>query len=345
LRYSLISAYAYAIPGPFIYMTLLTGFSWIGEAGARYITYASAGILVFVLLLIYKFVRKNTLHSVYIGMGRLHVAVMAASFVLYRYTPLSMLHLILILFAVACLLPVRGAKYKREPVKVNYKPIINVLFFILTAAGLTALAFVLSGDGDALWFAFRGVVSSLTSFGGGEVYYAIALETFVETEFIAADFYNERILGLAGAMPGPVIVSILSGVGFAYGSYIGGAAMGWMFGIVGLSMAVTATAFGASLLFTFFEILKDSPRLRRIIRTIMPLVCGVLISVGLQLLARASDVIASVGLAPWAGYGAVVSLFALMLLIHIKCHVNDMLLFLMGGAITVGGLSFLSALL
>ena len=51
--WSFISSYSYAIPGPLIFLILLTGFSFIGDAGLKYIQYASVGIIAFVLLLLY----------------------------------------------------------------------------------------------------------------------------------------------------------------------------------------------------------------------------------------------------------------------------------------------------
>ena len=413
LKYSLFSAYFYALPGPVIFMILLTGFSMIGEAGVRHIEYASAGILVFVLLLIYKFVRKNYLHSIDIGIKKEHILIFLASFILFggnavrnfitllfalepgtlpgSVFALSMLDLILLLFFIVCFVGASKSKVKlgaailmtglyalangrmgilavlsiplviimpvmalasvfydiskrdktqKAAIKLNYKPLINIVYFLLLAVGLTALTYFVSGrDANAWYFAFRGVTSSLTSFGGGEVYYAIAEETFVETGFICGDFYFSRIIGIAGAMPGPVIVSILAGVGFAYGSDIGGAALGWMFGLLGASMAITATALGASSLFTVFEIMRDSPRLKMIIKYIMPLVCGVLVSVALTLLRRAAVVIASAGINPLIAFGAVIIMFSLMLFANKKFRVNDMVLFLIGGVITLAGLN------
>ena len=417
-KYSLFSAYFYALPGPFIYMILLTGFSMIGQAGKQYITYASAGILVFVLLIIYKFIRKNYLYSKNIGITREHIIILVASFLLYSGksvrefitglfsltntlpTPLfsiAMLDLIMILFFIVCFMGISKSKIKfgitivisllfafsggktgllanwtlpliilmfsmaigsivndvmknrgkskSELVKIDFTPLRNLAFFLLVGAGLAVLTFFVSKSSTAWDLAFRGVTSSLTSFGGGEVYYAIAKETFVDTNLIPVDFYMDRILGIAGAMPGPVICSILSGVGFAYGSALGGAALGWMFGILGFSMSVTATAIGALSLFTVFRLLKDSARLKMIIMYIIPLVCGVLISVSLSLLLRASVVIAGVGLHQLLGFGIVIAMFSLMLFAHRKFKINDMILFLIGGLSTLAGLSILNAIL
>ena len=424
-RYSLFSSYAYALPGSFIYMILLTGFSMIGQAGVKYIEYASAGILIFVLLIIFKFLRKNYLYSVSIGIKIQHIVIMSASFILYSGSAvrrliaalfsvnvsqlpkivfaINMLDLIFILFFIACFIGTSKSKIKigiailisviyavskgklnlinnwggpilvlmfamsvasivydnvtskdktkHEKHIIDLKPLRNVILFILVAAVISALAFMASGNAIAWDFAFKGVTSSLTSFGGGEVYYAIAQEWFVETEYIQGmkDFYMTRILGIAGAMPGPVIVAILSGIGFAIGSSLGAASgavmatvLGWIFGFVGMSMAITATAIGACSLFTVFEILKENPRLKIIIKYIIPLVCGVLISVMLTLSLRSAEVIAhSINIPILASYGAVIVLFCMMVFVHLKFRINDMVLFFVGG---LGMLLFLGIL-
>ena len=417
-KYSLFSSYAYALPGPMIYLVLLTGFSMIGQAGIKYIEYASAGILIFVLLIIYKFIRKNYLHSVSIGIKMRHIIILCASFALYSGVAvrrliaslfsinidqlpgtifaITMLDLIIILFFVACFIGTSRSKIKigatilvsglfalskgkmdilsewstyilllmiamtiasiaydvvknknkstNEKYVVNLRSLRNVLFFLMVAAGLTTIAFFASGNAIAWDFAFKGVTSSLTSFGGGEVYYAIAHDWFVETDYIPGirEFYMTRILGIAGAMPGPVIVSILAGVGFALGSSLGGAALGWIFGLVGASMAITATAIGACSLFTVFELLKENPRLKLIIKYIIPLVCGVLISVAFTLSLRSAEVIArSIHIHMLLSFGAVIVIFCLMVFAHLKYRINDMVLFFIGG---LGMLAFLGLL-
>ncbi|MCL2665198.1 MAG: chromate transporter, partial [Defluviitaleaceae bacterium] len=412
LKYSLLSAYAYALPGPLIFLALLTGFGLIGEAGVKLIEYASAGILVFVLLLIFKFVGKNFTRSKKTGGGTRFICVLLASFFLYsgnslknffsllfgvekekifpNFFSLSMLNLIFMLFFIVCFIGASKSKFKKaaafllsaafaiscctaklpeglsiwllcamaisaavsvlvdayknkfnaKKLSINFKPLINIAIFFLVAIGLTAVVFIVTKNTGALEFVFKGVASSLTSFGGGEVYYAIADEVFVQTGLIAEEFYFSRILGIAGAMPGPVIVSILAGVGFAYGSADGGAAHGWLYGMLGISAAVTATALGASLLFTVFDILKESKRLKIIVELIVPLVCGVLISVALTLFARAADVVSSVGLHQYAGFVITAVLFAAMYLLHKKTRANDMVLFAAGGTFTLAALFF-----
>ena len=433
MRFSLFTAYAYGLPGSIIFMILLTGFSVIGEAGVRYIEYASAGILVFVLMLIYKFIRKNIQLATKAEQNKQFLIVVALSLVLrfgndirrlismlfdlgnfHEWPPitrsvfaLSMLDIILILFFLVCfigssknkvkrgigiglallyalaigrmgilsplaiplvvvmiLLAVTSVLYdtlrarnqrkdhgleegsmrKNNGSKLDLAPIKNILLFLVVALGLTGLAFVSSGDGIAVNFALRGLTSSLQSFGGGEVFYAIAEETFVQTEMLSRDFYMTHVMGIAGAMPGPVIVAILSGVGFGIGANLGGIGLAWVFGIVGGSMAITATGFGALTLYMVFDYLKDSPRLKMIVKYIIPVVCGVLLSVSLQLIERSAWVISSVGIPIFMSLLIVMVMLVTMITLNRKLKMPDILYFLVGGGFTLVGLTVISGL-
>ena len=405
-KFALLSAYLYALPGPLIYMILLTGFDVIGESGQKYIGFASVGLLAFVLLILYMFIRKNYARALESGIKIHFILIALAAFLLNGEnaviqlvgmlfsinnlpTPIfsiGMLDLLAMTFFVICFMGYSKSKIKfaislliagfyalssgrmgifqelslpllvvmtilalssiftdffknkekrkQNKIKIDYKPLRNILLFALFAGTLVTGVYIISQDENIWSFAFNGITSSLSSFGGGEVYYAISYETFVESGFISREFYYTRILGLAGAMPGPVIVSILSGVGFAYGSTYG-IGMAWLFGFLGGSFAITATAFGALTLFTFFEIFKESNRLKMIVRYIMPVVCGILVSVALSLLTQASNVIVNVGVSMILAFAAVLALFGIMLFLRKKCNINDIILLLGGGGVSL----------
>jgi len=81
-RYSLLSAYAYALPGSLIYLVLLTGFSYIGKVGAEYLRFASVGLIAFVLFLLCRFIRSNLISSAKAGIKARYLSIMAAAFLL-----------------------------------------------------------------------------------------------------------------------------------------------------------------------------------------------------------------------------------------------------------------------
>ena len=105
--------------------------------------------------------------------------------------------------------------------------------------------------------------------------------------------------------------------------------------MLGLALAVTATAFGALVLFLCFEFLKGSYRLQMIIRYIMPVVCGMLISTAFSLLRQASAVLVDKNVNALLSVGIVLALLILMLFLHRKFRFNDLALLAMGGVGTI----------
>lgn len=415
-RYSILSAYSYALPGTLIYLILLTGFSLIGEAGAKYLSFASVGLISFVLFLLYRFIIKNYKHSIKTGIKKQYLLIMFTSFLLTCGNVFSMLFymlfgielptslfsidmiiLMLITFFMICFigahksklkiiiaiviaflfalvngragilqswaLPLAGVmiimvavsiiydvvtkkdKTKKTPSKFDFKPLRNLLLFILIAVLLTVITFVASGDSETWLYAFRVITSSLSSFGGGEVYIGISEVVFVQTGFIPENIYSTQIIGIANTMPGPVIVAIVAGIGYTYGSIHHSIGFGWLFGFLGFALTITATALGALTLFMFFEFLKDSKRLQMAIKYIMPVVCGMLISTALSLLRQASSVLISVQINPFLSVGIVVSIFILMLFLNKKFRMNDFALLLIGAAGTTTTLIVLDYLM
>ena len=94
-RYSLISAFAYALPGPLIYLVLLTGFSYIGEAGTKYLQFTSVGLISFVLFLICRFVKKNIRSGIQAGYKTRYIFIVTVAFLLTCGTVLRRFALIL----------------------------------------------------------------------------------------------------------------------------------------------------------------------------------------------------------------------------------------------------------
>jgi chromate transporter len=228
-----------------------------------------------------------------------------------------------------------------QPVKFDFKPLRNLLFFLTISLLLVLLTFLSTSDTNVWDFAFRVITSSLSSFGGGEVYIGISEAVFVQTGFIPEEIYSTQIIGIANTMPGPVIVAIVAGIGYTYGTIHHGIFFGWMFGLLGLSLTVSATAIGALTLLTCFGFLKNSKRLHILIKYIMPVVCGILVSTALSLLRQASSVLINASLDPLLSISIVLSISVFMLFLHYKYNLNDLVLLLLGAVGTITGLGVL----
>jgi len=411
-RYALLSAYAYALPGPFIYLILLTFFAFIGKQGREFLSFASVGLIAFVLFLLCRFIQRNYSRGVSQGLRKRFILIIVFSFLLTGgraingiaemlfgfktfglelpkpWFAIDIIQLMLLTIFVICFvgnstsqkkmgaaiivallyalavgkedildefaLPLaaimlvmtggsiaydvlkKKTKTEKKPLDFNFKHLRNLLLFILIALAFTGIVYTTTMDNNVWDFSKKVVTSSLTSFGGGEVYIAVAENAFVDTEFISADIFHTQIVGIANSMPGPVLVAIATGVGFTYGNENYNPIIGWMFGLLGLSLSITATAFGALLLLMFFDILKHSPRLHMVIQYIMPVVCGLLITTALTLLKTSAAVITKVGaFNPFLAVGIVLLLCFVMLFLHRKYKVNDLMMLLVSGAGTL----------
>jgi len=413
-RFSIASAYAYALPGPLIFLALLTGFSYVGQAGMRYVGYASVGIITFVLVLLFKFIRNNFLRAENAGIKNQYIIIAASSFLLSCggvarklagwFAPsislppavfsVSMPDLLVAAFfiiffignssskikffaalipsalfllsrgkagiianwslplgvsmAAAALASILFDGFKNKNVKqkhiLNLKPLRNVLLFVLISAGAASAVFFISKDAGAFDFAFKVATSSLSSFGGGEAYIGVAESVFVNNGLIGGEDYFGRVIGVSSAMPGSVLVSIATGIGYIYGSNLGalsgnpflsnGIALGLLFGLLAIVITVAATAFGALTLFTFFEYFKESGRLRNVIRCMMPVVCGLLAATSLSLLERTVAVSAAAGVPSYICVAAVALMFFSMRYLSRRYGAGDFTLLLVGGAVS-----------
>jgi len=410
-KYALLSAFSMALPGPLIFLVISTGFSLIGEAGIRYIGFASVGIIVFILLIIFSFIRKK--YTQFLAKAKntriQYLLVMIVSFLLTAGNSvrrlislllpyptnspsifsISIMDLIFILFfivffatgsklkfgialvlsglyalssggmeiwsewrfvfatmmvilaLVALVYDVGTKKGIAKKVAFDYRPLKSLALFLGIASIFTLFVFLIFKDANTWAFSFRVIMSALTSFGGGEAYIPVGDAVFVQSGFISAEVFYGQIIGIATAMPGPFIMSVIAGIGFAYGNSLGGVLVGWVFGILAIVLVVTATAFGALILLTCFDKFKESHRLLMMIKYMIPLVCGMLISIALTLLSQASLILIQEGVASWMSVGVVVGLFILILLLRQIIQMNDLLLLLVCSFGTLMTLSIL----
>ena len=246
-------------------------------------------------------------------------------------TELLMLMLALAVGSIAYDVVRNKGKEKSSTNKVDLLAIRNLLLFTLIGIVLTVIAFLISRDSRAFDFAIRVILSSWQSFGGGEVYINIADVVFVQGGFVSEEIYFSQIVGVSSAMPGPVLMAIAAGIGFAFGNSIGGYFLAWVFGLLAVFLAVVASAIGTLTLFAGFGIFKDSHRLKMVVRYMIPVICGVLMNVALTLLNQTSAVIMNQGVNPWLAMSIVISLFLIILFFRTKYKINDIKLLLGGG--------------
>lgn len=245
---------------------------------------------------------------------------------------------------------IKSAKGEKEKIKVELSPLKTIFLFVaVSAAACLAAFFAVRGhampEGTSFWgYVINVIISSATSFGGGEAYVTVAEGFFVQNGYIKPQVFYNQAVAIANALPGPILVKLACAVGYFFGSEAGGIGIGWIVAMAGFALSVGVSSTGALIVLIGFETLKNSERLHAIKKYILPVVCGMLLSTILSILYEALKIIThSTTLSPYAAFGIVALLFTGMLLLHKKYHLNDLILLLAGGGLTLLAFTLASA--
>lgn len=188
-------------------------------------------------------------------------------------------------------------------------------------------------------FGFLGniVLSSVTSFGGGEAYVAVADSIFVQTGHCEADVFYGRIVPVANALPGPILVKIAAAIGFVRGSAWGGTVSGLaMAGMCGM-LAVGACCAVALAVLNYYDALRQSAFMLSLRRYILPVICGTLVSTSLAMLYESLKIAGEYGCPPRMTAPVMAAGVALTFFATSRKKINDLalLLFWMAASLAV----------
>ena len=154
-----------------------------------------------------------------------------------------------------------------------------ILLFFMAVCAIPAIAFFR----DTIYYAGKGFMSSLISFGGGEAYLAVAESMFLDSEIYDEQLYTQ-LLPVVNALPGSVLTKLLSGIGYYAGiNATENKIIGILVAIAGLAVSIVASGAvvcAVTYIYEMFEDLKIFDLLRKSIR---PIVGGLLLSTALSL--------------------------------------------------------------
>lgn len=134
-------------------------------------------------------------------------------------------------------------------------------------------------------FVARGVLSALTSFGGGDAYLALADGLFISAGIVAyLDFYNQ-LVPVANALPGSILCKVLAGMGFFAGYRASGdLGVGLAVALVGFSCSIAMSSTTFSVADFFYSGLEHFKSFQTLQRVIAPIIVGLMGSVALNLM-------------------------------------------------------------
>lgn len=180
--------------------------------------------------------------------------------------------------------------------------------------------------GGSVGFLGNVVVSAVTSFGGGEAYVAIADSIFVQSGYVAGDIFYNRIVPVANALPGPILIKVVAAIGFVFGQTASGMTGGICLAAVTALTAVGACSAIAMLVLNFYDALKDSVIVRSLKKYILSVICGSLISVSLAMFYEAIKVAGDRGFNPLPTFGVMAVCVAFTSWLHKRYRVHDLIL-------------------
>ena len=89
-----------------------------------------------------------------------------------------------------------------------------VAFVVVTLVGIATFAML---NPNGLRIGALIALSSITSFGGGEAYIAVADGYFVQPGYVDAGTFYTQLVPIANALPGPILVKVAAGIGYLTG--------------------------------------------------------------------------------------------------------------------------------
>ncbi len=207
--------------------------------------------------------------------------------------------------------------------------------FLISTAVLFGICFVIS-DENMIFFLTNGIVSTATSFGGGEAYLTVADGIFVVSGVITTTEFYSRILPIANALPGSILVKILAAVGFVIGFDI---SMGYAFlvGTLGLMIATTASCvvcIYVAEVYTSFSYLSIFKVLKL---WVLPVICGLLLSTILSMLNEVFHISHAYELHQLPMFGLIAFIYGMVYFLHKKFHLNDVILIVLSALVSIGG--------
>lgn len=162
-----------------------------------------------------------------------------------------------------------------------FKWIKEVIAWILLLAGSLLVPVTIYGI-KCIEFLWRGALSVIISYGGGDAYLTTAESLFVGN-IIPANVFWGTIIVVANLLPGSILCKVLSEIGFLYGVSLGGFFCGIQFAIIGFACSIVVSGivfgFGYSIYYSL-----ETKLIKTISKWMNPVICGLLINVMLSII-------------------------------------------------------------
>lgn len=355
LRLSVAAALLIALPGMLATLLLLAGISALGEAGLTVLNYASVGISAFIIALLAGYVIKVHRQAgrrwpKFLAVTIATAAVMGANTIAavvgrligvpidLELPQLSALQVIvgsLVLISLAAMIKVKGqtrAVVRAEPQRMRRVWAATAVFGGLVLLGLAGFAAVAGWEG--LSFGGLLLLSTVTSFGGGEAYIGVADGFFVQSGLLARGEFYTQLVPIANALPGPILIKVGSGSSYLFGGAFG-VWQAWLLGAAGMLVTVGGCCGLAMPILGLYAQVREHPVVVGIGRYILPVICGLLVSVAATMIDVSVGVMEGAGVPTAISAWLMVAASALLTVLHVRRALPDLALLGIAGALSV----------
>lgn len=350
---ALAMALVVALPGTALTLALVSAVSGGGESVVRYVEYASIGITVFIVYLLVHYITgvvrapgtetriavtitliaflSTGLEAAVTFLG--HPAGRRWEVGLPGLTAVQLVLGALGLIVARALLrggrPEPGARGRSPGIDRRY---VRATVLLVLVAGVAVTVSALLGGGALLGLV---VLSTTTSFGGGEAYVGVADGFFVAGGHVDSSTFYSQLVPIANALPGPILVKVAAGVGYAAVTPVLGPTAGWVVATAAALAAITTCTAVAAMVMGAYQRAERSPVIRDVGRYILPVICGLLVTTSVSMLNASVDVAAPRVGAPWVGWASLAAV-AGMLWLRSRRRPHDIVLIMVSGSLSLG---------
>ena len=221
------------------------------------------------------------------------------------------------------------------PASLNFAIIRTIAFFLAIPVVLGTAFCMLFEIPGAAGFLRDVAISTITSFGGGSAYISVADGIFVQGGYIDPTVFYTRLVPVANALPGPILVKIAAGIGYQYAAGSGSALAAWIMAAVTASVAMGACCAVALGVMSIYDTAKNSLFIRNLSGNILPVICGMLISTCFAMLAEALKTTTECGVNSFLALAAMLLWISLLVFINRIKRQNDLVMLAASAAVSV----------
>ncbi|MGI6578483.1 MAG: chromate transporter [Eubacteriales bacterium] len=242
---------------------------------------------------------------------------------------------ILLLFMIGLLVALYVVRREKsqDKTKISFPkaPVILAALFVLVPVVMGALTHLYLGvesEHTVMEFLGQAGISTVTSFGGGEAYVSVADGVFVQSGYIDSDIYYTRLVPIANALPGPILVKIAAGIGFTFGEQVSSTALGWIISVITAALTIGLCSAIAVVVMQLYDSVSQWQFIIDLKKYILPVICGMLISTSCAMIYESMKITSEAGIAGFVSFPVIATSILGISFIHKKFRVHDVFMLL-----------------